>query len=78
MKYEVLINSSLRNIHPLIHFTMGLTTHHCVCNAPLFFTRETCGSHGGDCEDYYLWDMTPCILVDRHRHFGGTSCLFLE
>jgi hypothetical protein len=25
-----------------------------------------------------LWHVTQCILADRHQHFGGTCCVFLQ
>lgn len=25
-----------------------------------------------------VWDVTPCRLLDRHRHFGGSFCCYLQ
>jgi len=34
---------------------------------------ELCGSH---CRDKsYLWDVTPCSVVEIYQRFGGTYCL---
>jgi hypothetical protein len=27
---------------------------------------------------FVLWDVPPCILIDRTDDFGGTSCIDLQ
>jgi hypothetical protein len=37
---------------------------------------EVCGSH---CRDKsYLWDVTPCSVVEIYQRFGGTYCLLRQ
>jgi hypothetical protein len=27
---------------------------------------------------FFIWVLTPCRLVGRYQHFGGTYCLHLQ
>ena len=37
---------------------------------------ELCGTY---CRDKsYLWDVTPCSVVETYQRFGGTYCLLRQ
>jgi len=42
-------------------------------DAAAFVLTRISRSQWGDCEDYCLWNITPCILVDISWRFRGTS-----
>ena len=57
-----------------ITFFERVTTPSCV-TAAANDQNWVCGSHKYDCR-YLFWDVMPCSIVDMHRCFRGTCCLW--